>query len=78
MYQIDLKNIIEKKYAAKKKKICNSFEMGEKFFVLVKRIKKNQHLENFIETVQNIPYFNKKTVFRIRRKQNTDKKTFIS
>ena len=78
MYQIVLKNIIEKKYAAKKKKICNSFEMGEKVFVLVKRIKKNQHLENFIETVQNIPYFNKKTVFRIRRKQNIDKKTFIS
>ena len=37
-----------KKYTAKKKKIYNSLEIGEKVLVLAEMIKRNQHLENFI------------------------------
>ena len=36
------------KYAAKKKELCNSLEIGQKVLVLAERIKKNQHLEKFI------------------------------
>ena len=74
-----LEKYSRKKYAAKKKKICNSLEIGEKVFVLVERIKKNQHLENFIETVQDIPYFNKKnSVYNKKKAKHRQKKLLLA
>ena len=49
-----------KTFAAKKIILCNSIEMGEKVLVLVKRIKKSAPGKFCKQTVQNIPYFNKK------------------
>ena len=37
-----------KKYAAKKQKLREELDIGEKMLILAKRIKKNQHLVNFI------------------------------
>ena len=69
--------MIEKKYASRKKKLCNSLEIGEKVLVLAEMIKKNQHLENFIsKQFKTYRISTKKTVFTIRRKQNIDKKAF--
>ena len=49
MYQIDLKKMIEENNTAKKKKnICNSLEIGEKALVLDERLKKDQHLKNYL------------------------------
>ena len=48
MYQIDLKKMIEENNPAKKKKICNSLEIGEKALVLDERLKKDQHLKNYL------------------------------
>ena len=62
-----------KRYAVKKKKIHNSLEIDEKVLALAERIKKLVPEKFYKQTFQNIPYFNKKTVFTIR-KQNIDKK----
>ena len=54
MYQVDLTIIVEK-ITAKKKKLCNTLDVGEKVLVLAERIKKKTALGKFYkETVQNI------------------------
>ena len=69
-----------KKYAAKKKKLRENLSVGEKFLVLAERIKKKKKKSapgKFCkQTVQNIPYFNKKTVFVVRKKQKINKNTY--
>ena len=49
-----------KTISAKKIILHNSIEMGEKVLALVKRIKKSTPGKFCKQTVQNIPYFNKK------------------
>ena len=68
-----LRKYSRKRYAVKKKKIHNSLEIDEKVLALAERIKKLVPEKFYKQTFQNIPYFNKKTVFTIR-KQNIDKK----
>ena len=65
-----------KKYAAEKKKLCNNLGVGEKVLVLAERKKKTAPAKFYTQTVQNILYFNKKTVITKRKKQHIDKKTF--
>ena len=63
-----LKNVSErldkygqKKYDVKKKKLCENLAVVEKVLVLPKRIKKKSAPGKFYkQTVQNIPFFNKK------------------
>ena len=57
-------NVIKEKFLSRKKKLRNSLEISEKVLVLAERIKKKSAPGKFYQqTVQNIPYFNKKTVF---------------
>ena len=60
-------------YAAGKKKIRNSLEIGEKVLVIAKGIKKISTWKFYKQAVQNILYFNKKIGFTIGRKQNRQK-----
>ena len=54
-----------------------NLNIGEKVFVLAERINKKRAPDKFYkQTVQNIFYFNKKTVFQIRNKNEIDKKTY--
>ena len=54
-----------------------NLNIGEKVFVLAERINKKRDPDKFYkQTVQNIFYFNKKTVFQIRNKNEIDKKTY--
>ena len=65
------------KYAAKKRKLRENLNIGEKVLILAKRIKKRSVPGKFYkEAVQNISYFNKKMIFTIRNKQKIDKKTY--
>ena len=65
------------KYAGKKRKLHENLNIGEKVFVLAERINKKRAPDKFYkQTVQNIFYFNKKTVFQIRNKNEIDKKTY--
>ena len=51
----------QRKYAAKKKKLWKSLDVGEKFLILAERIKKKSAPGKFYKkTVQNI-YFKKKS-----------------
>ena len=51
----------QKKYAAKKRKLCQNLNIGEKVLALAERINKKLAPGKFYEqTVQNISYFNKK------------------
>ena len=62
-----------KRYTVKKKKIHNILEIDEKVLALAERIRKSAPEKFYKQTFQNIPYFNKKAIFTIR-KQNIDKK----
>ena len=62
-----------KRYAVKKKKIHNILEIDEKVLALAERIRISAPEKFYKQTFQNIPYFNKKAIFTIR-KQNIDKK----
>ena len=66
------------KYAAKKRKLRENLNIGEKVLILAKRIKKRSAPGKFYkEAVQNISYFNKKMIFTIRNKQKIDKKNVL-
>ena len=66
-----------KKYAAKKKKLCQDHNVAEKVLILAKRMRKKSAPGKFYkQTVQNIPYFNKKETFIMRNKQKIDKNTY--
>ena len=61
----------KKKYDKKRKKLRENLTIGEKVYVLAERIKKKSTPGKFYKTsVQNISYFNKDTVFIIRKKTN--------
>ena len=63
----------KKKYDKKRKKPRENLNIGEKVYVLAERIKKKSTPGKFYkQSVQNISYFNKYTVFTIRKKQNID------
>ena len=50
-----------------------NLNIGEKVYVLAERIKKKSAPGKFYkESLQNISYFNKDTVFTIRKKQTID------
>ena len=61
----------KKKYDRKRKKLRENLRIGEKVYVLAERINKKSTAGKFYkQTVQNISYFNKDTVFTIRKKTN--------
>ena len=60
----------KKEYDRKRKKLRENLSIGEKVYVLAERIKKKSTPGKFYkQLVQNISYFNKDTVFTIRKKQ---------
>ena len=60
----------KKKYDRKRKRLRENLRIGEKVYVLAERIKKKSVPGKFYkQSVQNISYFNKDTVFTIRKKQ---------
>ena len=64
----------KKKYDRKRKKSRKNLNIGEKVYVLAERIKKKSTPGKFYkQSVQNISFFNKDTVFTIRKKQLIDK-----
>ena len=68
---------IKENIPIKKERERENLDVGEKVLVLDERIKKKSAPGKFYkQTIQNISYFNKKTVFTIRHKQKIDKKTY--
>ena len=69
--------MIEKKYGAKKKKLCKDLDVGKKLLILAERIRKKSVSGKFYEqTIQNISYFNKKETITIRNRQKIDKNPY--
>ena len=69
----DKKKYNKKKYDKKRKKLRKNLNIGEKVYVLAERIKKKSAPGKFYkQSVQNISYFNKDTIFTIRKKQIID------
>ena len=67
----------KKKFDKKRKKLREDLNIGEKVYVQAERIQKKSVPGKFYkESVQNISYFNKDTVFTIRRKQTIDNITY--
>ena len=63
----------KKKYDRKRKRLRENLSIGENLYVLAERIKKKSAPGKFYkQSVQNISYFNKDTVFTIRKKQTID------
>ena len=63
----------KKKHDRKRKRLRENLSIGEKVYVLAERItKKNASGKFYKQSVQNISYFNKDTVFTIRKKQIID------
>ena len=63
----------KKKYDRKRKKLREDLFIGEKVNVLAERIKKKSAPGKFYtQSAQNISYFNKDSVFTIRKKQTID------
>ena len=64
----------KKKYLAKRRKLRENLNIGEKVLVLAERIKKKSTPGKFYkQSVQNIAYFNKEKTFSLRKKQKIDK-----
>ena len=60
----------DKKYDRQRKRLRENLSIGEKVYDLAERIKKKSAPGKFYkQSVQNISYFNKDTVFTIRKKQ---------
>ena len=63
----------KKTFVRKQKKLTEELFIGEKVYVLAERIKKKSAPGKFYkQSVQNISYFNKDTVFTIRKKHKMD------
>ena len=61
----------------KRKKLKENLKVGERVYILAKRIKKKSAPGKFYkQSVQNISYFNKETVYIIRKKQKIDEITY--
>ena len=66
-----------KKYSAKKKKLRSDLQIDKKVLVLSESIKKKSAPGKFYkQTVQNIPYFNKKNHLYNNKKQTVKKKAY--
>ena len=65
-----------KEYTAKRTKLRSDVQIGKKVLVLERIKKKSAPGKFYKQTVQNIPYFNKKAIFAIRKKQTLDKKAY--
>ena len=81
MHRLDKKNKLnirqdrfdKKKYSKKRKKLRENLAIGQKVYVLEERTKKKSAPGKFYkQSVQNISYFNKETVFTIHKKQMID------
>ena len=63
----------KKKYSKKRKKLRENLNIGERVYVLAERIKKKSAPGKFYkQSVQNIRFFYKDTVYTIRKKQMID------
>ena len=63
----------QKQYSKKRKKPWEDLKIGERVYLLAERIKKKSAPGKFYkQSVQNISYFNKETVYTIRKKQLID------
>ena len=63
----------KKKYLRKRKKLRENLNIGERVYVLAERIKKKSAPGKFYkQSVQNISYFSKETVYTIRKKKMID------
>ena len=63
----------KKKYMRKKKKLTENLDISEKVYILAERIKKKSASEKFYkQPVQNISYFNKEKIYKIRKKKLID------
>ena len=61
----------QKKYSKKRKKLRENLNIGERVYVLAERIRKKSAPGKFYkQSVQNISFFNKDTVYTIRKKTN--------
>ena len=60
----------DKIYDRKRKKLREKLNVGQRVYVLAERIKKKSALGKFYkETVQNISYFNKETIYTVRKRK---------
>ena len=67
----------KKRYSFKKKQLRTDLSIGERVYMLAKRIKKKSAPGKFYkQSVQNISYFNKEKIFVVRAKQTIDKITY--
>ena len=63
----------EKVYQRKQKKLREKLNVGERVYVLAERIRKKSAPGKFYkQTVQNISYFNKETVYLIRQRKKVN------
>ena len=61
----------QKKYSKKRKKLRENLNIGERVYVLAERIRKKSAPGKFYkQSVQNISFFNKDTVYTISKKTN--------
>ena len=66
-----------KKYSKKRKKLRDDLFIGERVYVLAGRIKQKSAPGKFYkQSVQNISYFNKDTIFTVRKKQSINEITY--
>ena len=73
----DKTGAIKKSIQEKGNKLRENLKIGEKVYMLAERIKKKSAPGKFCkQSVQNISYFNKDTVFTIRKKQTIDNITY--
>ena len=67
----------KKIYQRKRKKLRENLKVGERVYILAESIKKKSAPGKFYkQSVQNISYFNKETVYIIRKKQKIDEITY--
>ena len=60
-------------YKWKRKRLREKLDVGERVYVLAERIKKKSAPGKFYkETVQNITYFNKETIYIVRKRKRID------
>ena len=65
--------MIKKFIKKKRKKFRENLKVGERVYILAERIKKKSAPGKFYkQSLQNISYFTKETVYIIRKKQKID------
>ena len=67
----------KKIYQRKRIELRENLKVGEKVYILAERIKKKSAPGKFYkQSVHNISYFNKETIYIIRKKQKIDEVTY--